>query len=132
VNRAISEVFGIHDRAVLLRERRAELLSENLANADTPQYKARDLDFRALLDGAGADLRAGLATTHPRHIRVSAGEAGEGDRLYRIPSQPAIDGNTVDPDTERAAFLDNALRYQASLQFLDGRIKRLTAALRGE
>lgn len=124
--------FGIHEQALLLRERRTELLAQNLANADTPHYKARDLDFRAALaaaeDGASA---VSLRATQARHIGV--GVAGEGDdALYRVPAQPSIDGNTVEPEIERGAFLDNSLRYQASLQFVERRLRTLLTALRGE
>lgn len=128
----IDSLFGIHERALLLRERRGELLAENLANADTPHYKARDVDFRAVLAGAEGAAGLGLARTRAAHLGGDGGHTVLGEALYRVPSQPAIDGNTVDPDTERSAFLENALRYQASLQFVEGRIKRLTAALRGE
>ena len=124
--------FGIHEQALLLRERRTELLAQNLANADTPHYKARDMDFRAALAAAeqgssGMALRA----TQAQHIQVGLdGEAG--DTLYRVPSQPSIDGNTVDPEIERGVFLDNSIRYQASLQFLERRLRSLLTALRGE
>ncbi|MCU0937372.1 MAG: flagellar basal body rod protein FlgB [Gammaproteobacteria bacterium] len=124
--------FGIHEQALLLRERRAELLAQNLANADTPSYKARDLDFRAALAAADGQGRAAtLRVTQARHLRAGAG--GEtGEPLYRVPSQPSIDGNTVEPETERSAFLDNSIRYQASLQFLERRLRGLLTALRGE
>lgn len=128
----IEGLFGIHERALLLRERRAELLAHNLANADTPHYKARDVDFRAVLAGAQAETGIGLIRTSVRHLAGAGADPVLGEPLYRVPAQPSIDGNSVDPDSERSAFLDNSLRYQASLQFVDGRIRRLTAALRGE
>lgn len=123
--------FALHERALLLRERRAAMLAENVANADTPNYKARDFDFRDALDQAQGQAHA-LRVTHARHIASETGAGGAPEVLYRVPAQPAIDGNTVDLQQERAAFLDNALRYQASLQFLDRRIKGLVSALRGE
>ncbi len=124
--------FGIHEQALLLRERRTELLAQNLANADTPHYKARDLDFRAALAAAEAGARAvSLRVTQARHIETGV-EGEGGDALYRVPSQPSIDGNTVEPEIERGAFLDNSLRYQASLQFVERRLRSLLTALRGE
>ncbi|MDQ2695057.1 MAG: flagellar basal body rod protein FlgB [Pseudomonadota bacterium] len=117
-----------HARALLLRGGRAEILAANLANADTPNYLAQDLDFQAVL--AGVQGQGRLAATDPAHRQAPGGNAG--DVLYRVPTQPAIDGNTVDADVEKAAFAANALRYQASLQLLGGRIKGLLAAIRGE
>jgi len=130
----LDNLFGIHERALLLRERRAELLAENLANADTPHYKARDMDFRSILAGAEATGgRGGLLATHPRHIPVAWGAGDGGTEVqYRVPTQPSIDDNSVDPDIERGAFLDNSLRYQAGLQFIDRRIRSLLSALRGD
>ena len=127
--------LGIHEQALLVRERRAELLAQNLANADTPGYKARDMDFRSALAAAEGQRGAGtLRTTQARHIAGGAGVDGAGgaEVLYRTPSQPSIDGNTVEMETERGAFLDNSLRYQASLQFLGSRLRTLTTALKGE
>jgi flagellar basal-body rod protein FlgB len=134
VRASLDNLFGIHEQALLLRERRAELLAENLANADTPEYKARDVDFRSVLaatEGTAPDKAARVS--HPRHIRVAWGGGEDFNEVqFRVPTQPAIDGNTVDPDTERGAFLDNSLRYQASLQFIERRIRSLLSALRGE
>jgi flagellar basal-body rod protein FlgB len=132
VRSSLDNVFGIHEQSLLMRERRAQLLAENLANADTPHYKARDLDFRAVLAGARAQDRADLRTSHALHIAGAGSTVAGEEALFRAPIQPSIDGNTVDPQTERSAFLDNALRYQASLQFLDRRIRGLMSALRGE
>jgi flagellar basal-body rod protein FlgB len=128
---ALTSAFSLHERAVLLREQRARLLAENLANAETPHYKARDFDFRAALEGAegGAHL---LRVTHTRHLAAGGQLSGGAELLYRVPGQPSIDGNTVDLQAERASFLDNALRQEASLQFLDRRIKGLMSAIRGE
>lgn len=128
--------LGIHEQALLVRERRAELLAQNLANADTPGYKARDMDFRSVLAAAaeGRHEAGTLRTTRVRHIDSGAGVDGAGgaETLYRVPTQPSIDGNTVEMETERGAFLDNSLRYQASLQFLGSWLRTLTMALKGE
>jgi flagellar basal-body rod protein FlgB len=125
---SFNDALGIHADAVLLRGRRAEVLATNLANADTPGYLARDLDFRALLGEATA--ASTLGRTHAGHLGPAGGAGGE--LLYRQPLQPSLDQNTVDVQAERAAFLDNAMRYQASLTFLNGKLTGLVSALRGE
>jgi len=124
----LDKAFGIHAQALRLRSQRAEALAGNLANADTPGYKARDLDFRTLLEGQAGSLA--VARTDARHL--DAGAAGRAPLGYRIPLQPSLDGNTVDTHVEHAAFVGNAIAYQTSLQFLDGRIAGLRRALRGE
>lgn len=123
--------FGIHEQALRLKARRAEVLASNIANADTPGYKARDFDFRALLNRqmAGAEP---LRTTHERHFRDATGVVHPEQLDYRIPNQPSLDGNTVDSQLEHAAYAGNALEYQASLQFLDGQVKKLRMALKGQ
>jgi len=125
---SLDQAFGIHAEALALRGRRAELIATNLANADTPGYQARDLDFRQVLAAQGGPTR--LLTTRPEHFAAAGG--AEGDLLYRQPHQASFDQNSVDVQAERAAYLDNALRYQASLTFLSKRISGLMSALRGE
>lgn len=128
---SLDKALGIHAQALALRARRAEVLAANLANADTPGYKARDLDFASVLSGAQGE-RIGLAATVRGHLSGEAAAAGSGALLYRVPLQPSIDGNTVDTQTEYAEFARNALQYQASLSFLNGRIRTLMTAIRGE
>ncbi len=125
--------FGIHDDALMLHGRRAGILAANLANADTPHYKARDIDFKAVL-GQVSGTQGGprLTTTHPRHLAGTGSGVPGGELQYRVPHQPSLDGNTVDTDIEQAAFMENGLRYQASLRFLGGRIKTLMTAIRGD
>lgn len=125
------DVFGIHARALVLRAERAQILADNLANADTPGYKARDFNFKqALTQAAGGDLK--LAATDPGQI-TSGGSSGLGvDLMYRNPLQPSVDGNTVDTQAEQAAFTKNAMQYEVSLQFLNGRIKSLMTAIKGQ
>ena len=109
-------------------------LAANIANADTPNYKARDIDFRALLGGAQAQqATARLVATNAAHLpdAEAAGNLG-GALMYRMPLQPSIDGNTVDPQAEYAQFAQNALQYQSSLTFLSGRIRTLLTAIRGD
>ncbi len=126
---SFEQALGIHPQAMMLRARRAEILAANLANADTPNYQARDIDFRTVLSAEGDPTR--LAATNRGHL--SGGETVMGAELmYRTPSQPSLDQNTVDVDAERARFVDNSMRYQASLRFLDGRFSGLKSALRGE
>ena len=130
---SLNDVLATHATALRLRAARAEVLAANLANADTPGYQARDLDFQSLLAAAGDPGQ--LATTQAGHLGHAAGDgAGDGAAplMYRQPLHASLDQNTVDVQAERAAFLDNALRYQASLTFLNGRIAGLVAALRGE
>ncbi len=130
----IDSALGIHPEALRLRARRAEILASNLANADTPGYKARDIDFKAALSQAqGAVQGTTLARTEPGHMGGVGGVGlPGGPLLYRNPSQPSLDGNTVDVQSEQAAFAENAVHYQASLRFLNDRIKGLLTAIKGE
>lgn len=124
-----NDVLGIHAQALAFRARRAEILATNLANADTPGYQARDLDFGAVLADEGAS--GALAVTRPGHL--GGADAGFDQALrYREPQQASLDQNTVDVQAERAAFVDNSMRYQASLTFMNSRIRGLISALRGE
>lgn len=122
--------LGLHESALLLRERRAGVLAANLANADTPHFKARDLDFQGLLEAA-AGRGEGLRVTQARHIEATAMGA-EGGLAYRMPTQPTLDGNTVDTEIEMAQFARNALDFQASLTFLQSKFRGVSKALRGE
>ena len=130
-------IFGVHEQALVARARRAELLASNLANADTPGYKARDVSFENLLaatrsETGGAPGGDQLAATHGRHLaddsQLMPGVAVQ----YRNPTQPSLDGNTVDTQVEQTAFLENALAYQTTLTFLEQRIAGIRLAIRGE
>ena len=124
------KLFGAHYFAAQLREHRAGVLAANIANADTPHYKARDVDFKTMLGQAtGGDLT--LRTTHAAHVPPNA-SPGDAEVKYRNPLQASLDGNTVDVHVEHAAFAENALQYQTSLQLLDARIKGVIKALTGE
>lgn len=128
---SIDKHFGVHAQAVQLRSQRTELLAANIANADTPGYKARDIDFASVMrQTAGAS--EGLRVTHARHLNANGVAAGQAAAMYRIPTQPALDGNTVDVQQEQAAFAENAVRYQASLEFLSGRVRGLITAIKGQ
>jgi len=127
----LNDIFGVHGLALEVRSRRAELLAANLANADTPGYKARDIRFQDVLSAANGDSVT-LDTPDPRDIAGGTGGLFGTDVLYRVPMQPSLDGNTVDTQVEKEAFMKNAVQYQASLQFLDNRIKSLQLALKGQ
>ena len=123
--------FAPHVEALELRALRHRVLSSNIANADTPHYKARDIDFATALSAARSES-LGLARTSARHLAGSgAGSAAGGVVRYRVPTQPSLDGNTVETDVEQAAFADNAIRYRASLEFLDAAIRKLRYAIKG-
>jgi flagellar basal-body rod protein FlgB len=109
---------------------RSSLIAANIANADTPGYKARDIDFRALLSKAGGESVA-MKTTHARHLG-GASTLSSPELLYRMPAQPSVDGNTVDSQVEQAEFAQNAVRYQSTLTFLNGKFKGLKLAIKGE
>ena len=111
---ATEKLFGLHATALQLRSQRMMMLASNIANAATPNYKARDLDFSKALDLA------------------SQGASTDGAIAYRVPVQPSLDGNTVEMATEQTAFAENALAYRSSLSFLQGRVNTLTRAIKGE
>ncbi|MES9873210.1 MAG: flagellar basal body rod protein FlgB [Candidatus Sedimenticola sp. PURPLELP] len=123
--------LGIHAQALQLKARRAEVLAGNIANADTPGYKARDFDFRAMLNSEMSQP-ARMRTTHQEHIQMEGGIVPPSEMSYRVPNQPSLDGNTVDSQIEHAAYAANALEYQASLRFLDGAINKLRLAIKGQ
>jgi flagellar basal-body rod protein FlgB len=125
-----NNALGLHPQALGLRERRSEVLAANLANADTPNYKARDLDFQAVLQGV-KESELPLNVTHPSHLGAPAMPAGP-ELKYRNPFHPSLDGNTVESEQEQLRFAENALRYQASLRFLGDDFAGLKTAIRGE
>ncbi|POZ60832.1 flagellar basal body rod protein FlgB [Chromobacterium alticapitis] len=128
----IAHYFDFQQRALGLQAYRAEVIGSNIANAETPYYKAVDFDFKAALQ-AQTDKQGGLsmAMTDPRHIAGQAAGAGAVPLQYRSAVQPSLDGNTVDMNVERGAFADNALQYQTTLAFLNKRIGGLNAAIQG-
>ena len=132
----MDNLFGIHATALKLRANRAEILAANIANADTPNYKARDVDFKYVLSQAIGQADAlndnELAVTNSRHLDGSGNSSLGAELFYRTPMQPSLDGNTVDLQTERSAFMENSMMYQASLRFLNGKISGLMTAIRGE
>lgn len=128
----------LHQEALNLRQERHKVLASNIANADTPGYKARDFDFsqelsRAMGQGRAESSGLSLATTSSRHIAGgTGGTSGVHELMYRVPAQPSLDGNTVDMDQERTRFADNSVRYQANLTLLNSRIQGLKTAMQPE
>jgi len=126
----IDKALGISPQVLALRMQRMNLLTANIANADTPNYKARDIDFRSAMASATAS-QARMDTTRPGHIAFS-GSTEQPQVQYRRPLQESTNGNTVDAQSEHAAFMENAMRYQASIQLLDNRINGIKKAIKGE
>lgn len=140
----LDDALSFHQTALRIRANRQELLAANIANADTPNFKAQDIDFKAALDAAmnGAQSISstptnGLVKTSLQHMNGNApsglavsGIAGEPQ--YRKMVQGSVDGNTVDMDVERNQFVDNAVRYEASLTMLNGQLKKLLTAIQGQ
>lgn len=127
----LDNAFGISAQALAFRSARSSVLAANIANAETPQYFARDYDFKDVLAQAAQGYDTKLATSDDGHISIgSGGEYGEAQ--YRLPTKDSTTGNTVEEEVEQAAFSENALRYQSSLQFLNGTIRSLKLAIKGE
>jgi flagellar basal-body rod protein FlgB len=144
----LTESLDFHGSALLLRAERQKVLAGNIANSDTPRFVARDFDFKAALaEATGARSASGttptaapapVAITHAGHLAGSGGGTGGPGRIdstalkYRVTEQPSLDGNSVDLDRERANFADNAVRYEAGLRFINGTVRTMLSAIRGE
>ena len=131
----LDNYFGMNAQSVLVRSKRAELLASNIVNADTPNYKARDLDFKKILNSSieTRDVKpVSTRATHAAHFTVNDSNNFSLQTKYRIPVQPSLDGNTVDSHVEKSNFAENAVRYQISLSMLDTKIQGLISTLRGE
>ena len=124
-----------HQEALNLRARRQEVLSINIAHADTPNFKARDFDFSSALtravDRGRQSQSLHMATTSSRHVSGSGHANAQAELMYRTPTQSSLDGNTVEMDVERVNFADNAMRYEANLTVISSNIKGLLAAIQG-
>ncbi len=125
-------IFGIHEQALTLHGQRLGVLAANLANADTPGYKARDIDFSAVLAHTQGETEMPLQVTHAAHITFDDADLPAGELKYRNPYQASLDGNTVEMPVEQAAFSENNVRYQASLNFINLRIAELQLAIAGQ
>ena len=125
----VDNALGIHERAIAVRNRRVELISQNIANADTPNYKARDLDFKKLIAGVeGMKVMA----TDKRHYEIAHLENTPDGLKFRVPFNSATDGNTVEMSVEQAQYAKSTADYQATLMLLEKRISGIRKALRGE
>ncbi len=129
---SFDKALGVHQYALEARVKRAEVLANNLANADTPGFKARDVNFQAMMRRAEQAVSGlGMNKTNEAHMDTTSDGSGS-DLLYRTPYQPSVDGNTVDTQQEQARFMRNAMDYQASFQFLSSKFADLTKALKGD
>jgi len=141
--------LDFHSKALVLRAERQQVIASNIANADTPGYVARDLNFKeAMRQATGADSSSSLRTssrsqgdgthgmTHANHIALTGGTGGgpggASHLAYTVQSQPSLDGNSVDLDRERANFADNAVRFEATLRFINGSAKGILSAIQGQ
>jgi len=130
---SFESALGIHESALRVRGQRAGVLANNLANVDTPNYKARDLDFKQILNQkVGESNQFNMQSTNERHISLGGAFGEDADLLYRTPQQPSIDGNTVEDQIEHAEYMKNALAFQASFQFLNSKFQGLKSAIRGD
>ena len=135
---SIDNYLGVHAAALKLRSQRTEVLAANLANADTPGYRARDIDFKNALvaaSGQANNMSTGvhLQTTKAGHIGAATANGSPAPELkYRVPLAPALDGNTVDGQLEQAAFAENTVRYQATLSFISSKFRALMTAITGQ
>lgn len=139
--------LDFHSNALVLRAERQRILASNIANADTPGYVARDINFKdaltqmtqtsqSELTQTGAGLSVSGRTTHTAHLPLGIANktlnGGTGAAAYAVQSQPSVDGNSVDLDRERASFVDNSVRYESTLRFINGQSKTLLSAIQGQ
>lgn len=133
---SLDKVFGVHEQALRLRAQRTEMLAANMANADTPGYKAKDIDFAAAMKAAQSakpsTAGTGMKTTQSGHIGSAGGIGVDSFIKFRVPQQPSLDGNTVESHVEQAAFAKSAVEYQATLRFFEGKSKGIVDVLKGE
>ncbi|MGB2063914.1 MAG: flagellar basal body rod protein FlgB [Marinomonas gallaica] len=126
---SFKDAFAGHDQMLLFRTARASVLANNIANSDTPNYKARDMSFESML--STERNRISLSGSDDQHIAGQSSVAGSDELLYRNPSQPSLDGNTVDMQREQAEFTQNSLQFDTSFMFLDRKISGMKKALTG-
>jgi len=132
----LTSPLNLQGNALMLRAERQRVIASNIANADTPGYKARDFNFAQALQQAGEAQGSGApgtqGTSNPRHIPLQGAGSGAGQPGYALQSEPALDNNSVDMDRERAAFMDNAVRYEATLRFINYQSRTLQSAITGQ
>lgn len=130
----LDDAFRFQQEALSLLTRRQDILASNIANADTPGYQARDIEFsdqlkNAMENHSRATFTVGLSSTSNKHIKGNSAVLDDTQLLYRVPDQPSADGNTVDMDRERINFADNNVKYQSGLTFLSADIKKMMSVL---
>jgi len=129
----LTDALDFHGQALSLRSERQRLIASNIANADTPGYVARDINFsQALKEATGLQASAGMAVTRPGHIGTASGARAEANLEYAVASQTNLDRNTVDMDRERANFADNAVRFEATLRFINSNVRTMIDAIKGQ
>lgn len=132
----LTDTLNFQTQALQLRSERQQMIASNIANADTPGYVAREMDFtQALRNAVGQRNPASqLATTAAGHLPVGIGSLGPAgaEQRYAAPAQTNLDRNTVDMDRERASFVDNTLKYEASLRFINGSVRSMLDAIKGQ
>ena len=134
INR-LTDTLNFQAEALVLRSERQRLLASNIANADTPGYVARDMDFAAALrqaTGAGQIPPGHLRTSAAGHLQPLPGLRADADLRYAMPSQTNLDRNTVDMDRERASFADNSVKYEATLRFINSHLRTMLEAIKGQ
>lgn len=131
---SFDNALGIHPQALSLRAQRAEIIANNLANSETPNFKARDIDFKAMLQGATGSqqmqMQVKTAQTNSKHLNMSQSFSNE--LLYRTPVEPSIDGNSVNEQMEQVRYTRNSLEFNSSFQFLNSKFKGLLSAIKGQ
>ena len=131
----LDNYFGLNAQSMLLRSKRAEILASNIINADTPNYKSKDIDFNAALNASRNEYLikpVSVQTTHNSHIAGDSNNRFSLQTKYRVPEHASLDGNTVDAHVEKSTFAENSVRYQISLSMLNNKIQGLISTLRGE
>ncbi|QMU60383.1 MAG: flagellar basal body rod protein FlgB [Gammaproteobacteria bacterium] len=131
----LDNYFGISAQSVVARSKRAEILASNIINADTPNYKAKDLDFASILNASnnvGSVKSVSINASHGNHISSGLTDSFSFQTKYRVPENSSLDGNTVDSHVEKGQFAENAVRYQISLSMLNNKIQGLISTLKGE
>jgi flagellar basal-body rod protein FlgB len=141
----MTNALDFQSKALVLRAERQRIIASNIANADTPGYSGRDINFKAAMDAAVGKNALSLSPattpsgstggmTNARHIPLQASSASLGDSKldYTVPTQPAMDGNSVDLDRVRANFVDNSVRYEATLRFINGSSRTILSAIQGQ
>ncbi|MGI1677408.1 MAG: flagellar basal body rod protein FlgB [Cellvibrionaceae bacterium] len=136
---SFDQALGFHEKALNVRAQRAEIIANNLANSDTPNFKARDINFREILQAESYkdSKNLGMQGNNTNHLNMRGGSMNANSSMshelfFRTPTQPSIDGNTVDEHVEHAEFMENALAFQTSFTFLNSRFKGLMSAIKGE